>query len=1700
MGFLSGVLEGVKNTQTYNVGKNTLNSVSSVINKHLCSGHDGFTKLLPRLTREVEKYNKEVRESNKAVSEPINELIKYVKDRGELLGSINKYQVTDNIEQDVLDAAEKTMAEKLKECQKKAETFNSVFNLSTQTDMKNAISYLNSTLSERVRVALRAVSHETERLKTMSGKERKDLDGLQAKIQSALSALGNCVNDKIQKDIENLVKQLKEGVNTILKHLKDIDGRLRQYVQKLEEWMESAKKEIDRIRNEDVKKILDETTDGVTGTKYLIEKDAEKLIRWKESLSDEIQRVKKKLVELVQQALKEVATMNRAVQMDLYLVSVAINDEIRKYVSQYVKKIQAQILQITDQRNGLQGVETKIVKEYAERFKEGSQGFQAIVKEWIDGIFKNNGLVKQSLAEYIRMSKKGGYTLKQEYVDVNAATLTQDKSLRIATAIKDALDISIENAQIDGDKKNNVEGNIGAVHDCIIQFVVQLNDKITQGKQDSGDTNKLVSSLVDAFERTVSQNGDTHSTARSYLIPAMAAVLSALYSKANQAAEELQSFTGDGEGGDNIGKNLDTALDVALKLNAGLTTALTESGQHGYNTAKPYPGLGPIELDANIAMTINRELEELLPQAKGSDGREDAKIDLEKVRNFINYPTYVKQPKTSTENPSEGQLPESIGAIKEEAAGIYITHITDGLTTLSSDLTKHLGVIMDAITTTTDRVKSKLDDFKNKKIGNAAHSKPAQKDTLQELHCKFLELHKYFEKNALKTAEAFAAYADRSGKNIIDPLKQHVNNEVKKAQDSIIAEAKKNYISSIQSLLQRFASKVHSELETLPKSIEDDLTLGFKGFMVKFEQHFVDTVKHIQNISSKSAVQTTEKGRKIYPFSQAVLKLRTAFSSLMSHLESQEDFTSDFERVKMANSVLVNLLNKLATSQHYDHTFSNDLDELKKVIEGFKPSTYGEAKCPLLLNTLKNGFTTLVSELDKAYISAYDSETFSDDLVKEDNTLTKYGKYYAKVFLTALRTLDVSLYGLKHECKSLTGQKINSSTDLGRLFVRLGFKVAEENREHWELQNRTVISGQYVANRLTWRVSGANDNQHLKICESKKRDDDYLNVFDILRCLVTHAKQYFEVCHQALRPKSRLPCNVNEMLVWFTGLPHHPVYEELIQNGLSAPFENPSKQRVVDDDGLELTLTDTRVESMTAHPSNITYNSVNTALQHLCTKSRDLLTTVMGHGNAETVYAVDFHTNTFNLKYPTSGEECLQTILDILRRMLPPLRYLYYQCSLGTNHGGWAQCLYGRDIKTSKWPCKNHSTEQPKCHPTDEVTCQPNCQPTSPLMSYLGDCLIGHLPHKLTSIGCRSVCSTCPSVAKLGMPCVTPLGFRAFSGSTKTGRDIYEILRLLFGSGLVSSLLCLAPIPPSTLPEHFQFALALTHVLHNTKNATAQAVTTAFNTSTNEVSIDLYKEPTKLTGALSAAYGNSQSSHNASNHIPKSADMSSLAMSQSCMLAIEDNVHCGPYLQTLFCDTYYYIAAKHTNVYLSWAVYLPWTLYGYLKSLFDSYCSISCQDWGCSRCVDGISCRPGKHGDGYSCRCRSLVGCRGVLSTLYGYGFTFGDAKKLLSDDQRRYCRNLYSQLQNVLKSQHFTKLFAECDNFIWTIRQPFTYLVLALWSLSLFYLICVMVGRLDVLHIRSHLRSPSSHRITAQSLLAAAQVGRLAKISYLQP
>ncbi|CDR71962.1 hypothetical protein, conserved [Babesia bigemina] len=554
-------------------------------------------------------------------------------------------------------------------------------------------------------------------------------------------------------------------------------------------------------------------------------------------------------------------------------------------------------------------------------------------------------------------------------------------------------------------------------------------------------------------------------------------------------------------------------------------------------------------------------------------------------------------------------------------------------------------------------------------------------------------------------------------------------------------------------------------------------------------------------------------------------------------------------------------------------------------------------------------------------------------------------------------------------------------------------------------------------------------------------------------------------------------------------------------------FVDPKRQEKEVDGDIEFTVDRTEHVHIDAYPNRLTYENTCNLVDHICAKSHDVLCRILGTGDENTMYAVDYSTNSLKLYYPSSGEECLDMFLNILRRLFPPLKYLQTQCGIAANEFGWAGCRYGKDVHTTKWPCSGHSSSEATCHANCQTTCQPTCQPKSPLMSYLNDCLPGHLPHALTGIGCKAKCSTCPKSTP-GMPCITPLGFRCFSGTTREGRDISDVLGKFFDNGNLKVLFSLQTKTPSTLPEHFGFTLSLVAGWVGSDNKKRKTgVEKPFEEAITNVSIELYEKPTNFTEALRNAYGDPRPVQLTQVRMPPHAALSSLSITGYNDPKMK--AYCAPYMLSLSEDYYSCLPSKNSKTYLSWAIYLPWNFWSHLKNLYDDFCNIFCADWGCRLCLQSRACKKGKHGHSETngenirksyCQCTSIVTCKGVSPTLYQYGLSFQDASSLNHATYPNTCTDFCSQLDKVLKSEYFVKLFTECDNFIWTIREPFTYLVLALWSLSLFYLICVMVGRLDVLHIKSHLRIPSSHKITAQSLLAAAQVGRLAKISYLQP
>ncbi|GBE63097.1 hypothetical protein, conserved [Babesia ovata] len=775
----------------------------------------------------------------------------------------------------------------------------------------------------------------------------------------------------------------------------------------------------------------------------------------------------------------------------------------------------------------------------------------------------------------------------------------------------------------------------------------------------------------------------------------------------------------------------------------------------------------------------------------------------------------------------------------------------------------------------------------------------------------------------------------------------------------------------------------------------------------------------------------------------------------------------------------------------FSNQSATNRDAFTSFLNSMRPEKFAQLSSPLL-DVLKSGLQDFLGELGKAYVNVYEGHPYKVDFSREAD-----GKNCAKAFLTLLNTLQDDLTTLKQRCDHPSPKsKIDLSTGLGELFESYGYVVSKRDKQNGELRNEDNCRGSTVSDKLNEQIEKAPNNPHLQQCKPNGKAQNF-NVMDILLCLTSHLTTYNEVCHLGTFSAKRSPCSVYEMLAWCYGLQYNGVYNKMklhYQAFLKKQQEMEEKER---SEGK----TKETEEKKDIYLRGVMGKLAKHGLPDLSRNSRNILTTVLGTGDAFTMYASDLANNSINLKYPTSGEECLHTLLDILRKLFPPLRYLQTRCQINTKHSGWRECKYGKNIPTTKSQCSDYVSGKANCQPKCEPNCQatlrptdePNCQPTSPLMSYLNDCLPGHLPHQLSSVGCASVCLTCPKAVK-GMPCLTPLGFRSFSGSTKTGRDICKILSTFFDDAELRSVLCLVAKPPSTLPEHFGFVLSLVNDWHNARR---HSIKDSLETSVKDRSISLYENPSKFTDALRDIFNSKHSTHPDKNHLPQYADVSSLAMPTPCTVA---DVRCAPYLYTLCTDQYSNLATTHSDAYLSWAVYLPWTFWNYLECLYNAFKEIFCQDWGCRTCLHG-KCKRGQHGlnDEESkqphCQCGSMVQCKGVSSTLYQCGFTFGDALTLNDEKSPKQCSDFCTQLRNVLDSEYFKDLFRECDNFLCAIRWPFMLTLLALWSLSLLYLLHIAVVRLDVLRIRSHLRSPSSHRIAAQSLLAAARVKALANV-----
>ncbi|GBE61876.1 Ribosome-binding protein 1 [Babesia ovata] len=173
------------------------------------------------------------------------------------------------------------------------------------------------------------------------------------------------------------------------------------------------------------------------------------------------------------------------------------------------------------------------------------------------------------------------------------------------------------------------------------------------------------------------------------------------------------------------------------------------------------------------------------------------------------------------------------------------------------------------------------------------------------------------------------------------------------------------------------------------------------------------------------------------------------------------------------------------------------------------------------------------------------------------------------------------------------------------------------------------------------------------------------------------------------------------------------------------------------------------------------------------------------------------------------------------------------------------------------------------------------------------------------------------------------------------------------------------------------------------------------------------------------------------------------------------NAQCPPHISSTTYRAYALYSSSFVHDYLSWTVYLPDRLWESLLKMQDDLEDLQCHD------------------------SKPLHQCDKALPLLYKHGITPPDGTLPPS----LTCSKLITKLEEVVKGKPIAGLMTAMDNFLYRIRAPFLFCLVALWLIAALYILHSLLYRMDVLRIRYHLLTTrASHTIDVKALLAGSR------------
>ncbi|GBE63170.1 hypothetical protein, conserved [Babesia ovata] len=961
---------------------------------------------------------------------------------------------------------------------------------------------------------------------------------------------------------------------------------------------------------------------------------------------------------------------------------------------------------------GLKGIQHK-VKMYAEAFRDK---FEKFVEGWIINILDKEP-VKSWLGQYAE-DNNGVSALKKEYITKDNG-IHPDHLQRIASEIKDGIKehfktklngelFKVSKTIQNGDRPDSIQQNVEYIQEVCTSFAKNVGDNITKVNYTTlvfAVQKKIETALgVTDSKATLKYNPTNLSYAVQLMLPSLSFT-------ARQTALALGSFTTKKDIF-SLGFNLDAAIhdvgrikqilgngktdgsgnEAGDRITAGLTAvgkkikelhdnldALSSSGSTG-----PHNILGK-ELSTSIAdnvkwTTVDPQLATLLKTTA------DAGIQKlhEKLQTKVIDEILEKIDKDVTKH--EQSANNAYAAIIQR-----VNEITNGLTQMCNAIKQAADTDKDSART---NLKKLRDTYFNKLLKD--------RNSIHHIHKDLLDLQNNLESEPLKKLKIFLEqYADKMLDLHVKSLHKQVNNTVKQSQDELTTQAKKDYVVTMQLLIQQFAERVRSDLNGLPQAISDDLEQGHKGFMAKLHEQFLNRFNtYLRTYNLESRTLRDIAGTVCYQF-----------SDFMEALYKQEDFTNNRIYVEPSRKALQTLLTHLANSQHFDRIFTDNLKNLRGTFNYFAPKRFHTPNSTLI-DPLREGIRSLAKEVGYGYVNTYSGEKpidgwvtkVTDAKASEPKTkLTDEGKNCAKVCLTVFYTLNSTLQEMKQNCGSnWRGDSVTKSTKLGQFLADQGYDVSDAGKQNGEIDME--LRGGQVNKFLV-----GSDNKHVYKADG---------TISTLTTLYDYLETYNHACHLRHVDGAKAPLSVFHMLSWLAGLTYSPMLGAMYDRFISL-FDKPTEYKAHNHSANY---------TLDAYPSTITAEQMETSLYDIMSQSHDLLTSILGHGHAGGIYACDHLNNSNNLLYPNNPGACFDLLAEILQRLSQQLSFLYYQCDWNRNdkrkkhrEEPFEQAVKGVNFEnpdtdldiTSVFKSTKHSSGKNTPHHDGDLHSLVSCNPTS---------------------------------------------------------------------------------------------------------------------------------------------------------------------------------------------------------------------------------------------------------------------------------------------------------------------------------------------------------------------------------------------------